>query len=162
VAVTADGKRAISASQDETLKVWDLRSGRALRTLEGHSGSVDGVAVTADGKRVVSASSDKTLKVWDLESGRALRTLEGHSAEVRGVAMAPEGKRAVSASEDKTLKVWELDTGRCIATFHCDGPAFCCAFADDHRIVAGDAGGRVYILSLEEPGSLCVWPARMR
>ncbi|MGA8030319.1 MAG: NB-ARC domain-containing protein, partial [Bryobacteraceae bacterium] len=69
VALTRDGKRAVSASDDNTLKVWDLESGRELRTLEGHSRSVTGVALTADGKRAVSASSDHTLKVWDLESG---------------------------------------------------------------------------------------------
>ena len=56
VAVTADGKRAVSASWDGTLKVWDLETGGVLRTLEGHTGSVTGVAVTADGKRAVSAS----------------------------------------------------------------------------------------------------------
>ena len=86
MAVTADGKRAVSASEDKTLKVWDLETGRALCTLEGHSAYVDGVAVTGDGKRAVSASGDKTLKVWDLETGRALRTLEGHAASVYGVA----------------------------------------------------------------------------
>jgi WD40 repeat protein len=75
---TADGKRAVSASEDETLKVWDLESGRALHTLKGHSKGVNGVAVTVDGKRAVSASDDKTVKVWDLESGRALHTLKGH------------------------------------------------------------------------------------
>jgi hypothetical protein len=72
VAVTPDGKRAVSASRDKTLKVWDLDTGRALRTLEGHSASVSGVAVTPDGKRAVSASEDNTLKVWDLETGLAL------------------------------------------------------------------------------------------
>jgi WD40 repeat protein len=153
VAVTPDGKRAVSASWDHTLKVWELETGRALRTLEGHSAFVFGVAVTPDGKRVVSASSDKTLKVWDLESGRALGTLEGHSASVRGVAVTPDGKRAVSASWDHTLKVWDLDTGLLIATFHCDAPARCCACGGERRIVAGDAGGRVYILSLEESGA---------
>ena len=49
--------------------MWDLESGRELRTLEGHSDWVNGVAVTPDGRRAVSASCDKTLKVWDLESG---------------------------------------------------------------------------------------------
>src|SRR5437764_1368138 len=76
VAVAADGTRAVSASFDHMLKVWDLDSGRALRILEGHSGRVLGVAVTGDGKRAVSASFDSTLKVWDLDSGCALRTLE--------------------------------------------------------------------------------------
>ena len=57
---------------------------------------------------------------------------------------------AVSASWDKTLKVWDLDTGLPIATFHCEGEAHCCAFADQRRIVAGDEFGRVYFLVLEE------------
>ena len=64
---------------DYTLKVWELESGRALRTLKGHTDSVIGVAVTPDGKRAVSASWDKTLKVWDLESGEALATFTGEA-----------------------------------------------------------------------------------
>jgi WD40 repeat protein len=130
--------------------VWDLETGREFRKLFGHSDAVFGVAVTADGKRAVSASGDRTLKVWDLATGRALRTLQGHSDSVLGVALTPDGKRAVSASEDRTLKVWDPDTGRLIATFHCDAPALCCACGGEHRIVAGDQGGRVYFLVLEE------------
>jgi WD40 repeat protein len=124
VAMTPDGKRAVSASSDKTLKVWDLETGRALRALEGHSDPVNGVAVTPDGKRAVSASDDETLKVWDLETGRVLCTLEGHFdsltiegvARVNGVAVTPDGKRAVSASADMTLKVWNLKTGRALRT----------------------------------------------
>ena len=82
MAVTPDGTRAVSVSRDHTVKVWDLDTGRALRTLEGHSDSVvysvHGVAVTPDGKRAVFVAEDHALKVWDLETGRALRTLEGH------------------------------------------------------------------------------------
>ena len=150
VAVTPDGKRAVSASRDHKLKVWDLDTGHVLRTLEGPSDEVWCVAVTPDGKRAVSASEDHTLKVWDLDTGRALRMLQGHSDSVEGVAVTPDGKRAVSASLDKTLKVWDLATGQPIATFICDAPALCCAFADQRRIAAGDRAGRVYFLVLEE------------
>src|ERR1017187_3016673 len=79
VTVTPDGKWAVSASDDATLRVWDLEAGRVLRTLEGHSFS--DVAVTPDGKRAVSASWDHTLKVWDLATGRTLCTLAGHSED---------------------------------------------------------------------------------
>jgi WD40 repeat protein len=81
-----------------------------------------------------------------------LRTLEGHSHSVSGVAVTSDGKRAVSASGDHTLKVWDLDSGPLVATFHCDGPAHCCAFVDAQHILAGDEGGHVYIL-LEESGA---------
>ncbi len=74
LAVTPDGKQAVSASDDQTLKVWDLVSGRELRTLTGHSNSVNAVAVTPDSKHAVSASSDHTLKVWDLETGTVVGT----------------------------------------------------------------------------------------
>ena len=52
----------------ETLKVWELESGRALRTLQGHAASVNSVAVTPDGRLAVSASADQTVKVWELTS----------------------------------------------------------------------------------------------
>ncbi len=111
VAVTPDGQRAVSASEDHTLKVWDLESGLELRTLTGHSREVYAVAVTDGGQRAVSASDDKTLKVWDVASGRELRTLIGHAGPVWAAAVTPDGQRAVSASGDKTLKVWELGSG---------------------------------------------------
>jgi len=108
VAVTPDERRAVSASEDKTLKVWDLASGRELRTFTGHSGLVRAVAVTPDGQRAVSASHDQTLKVWDLASGCELCTLTGHSDQVTAVAVTPDGQRAISASGDRTVKVWGL------------------------------------------------------
>ena len=66
VAVTADGRQAVSASEDGTLKLWDLARGATLRTLRGHTDRVNAVAVTADGRQAVSASADGTLKLWDL------------------------------------------------------------------------------------------------
>jgi WD40 repeat protein len=65
----ADGRHALSASNDRTLRLWDLKSGRSIRQLEGHTDRVSAVAVTPDGRRTVSASRDRTLRLWDLESG---------------------------------------------------------------------------------------------
>ena len=112
VAVTRDGQRAISASDDQTLKVWDLGTGQLQHTLAGHDGWVTAVAVTRDGHRAISASDDHTLKVWDLGTGQLQHTLAGHDGWVRAVAITRDGQRAISASDDQTLKVWDLGAGK--------------------------------------------------
>jgi WD40 repeat protein/predicted MPP superfamily phosphohydrolase len=117
VAVTPDGAHTVSASQDGTLKLWDLDRGTEIRTLSGHAGWVRDVAVTSDGARVVSASEDRTLKLWDLDQGAEIRTLTGHDNVVLTVAVTPDGQRAISGSHDKTLRLWDLDRGVVIHTF---------------------------------------------
>lgn len=151
VAITPDGRHAVSASDDKTLKVWNLEMGAEVRSLTGHSDLVRAVAVTPDGQHVVSASADKTLKIWHLESGNEIRTLTGHADRVNGVAVTPDGGRVFSASGDNTIKVWDFATGEMIATFVCDASARCCVCAGNRKIVAGDEGGRIYILALETP-----------
>jgi hypothetical protein len=145
--MTADGRRVVSASADHTLKIWDLATGRALATLEGHADRVTGCAVTTDGQRVVSASADKTLKVWDLATGRAVATLEGHAASVRGCAVTPDGQRVVSASSDGTLKVWDLETHACLLTHRGDVDYLAVA-ATATIVIAGDSAGGVWFLDV--------------
>jgi WD40 repeat protein len=65
--------------------------------------------------------------------------------------MSADGRRAVSASSDKTLRVWDLETGVTFAMFTCDHEVKSCAFMGDDRLIAGDRGGRVHFLRLEEP-----------
>jgi WD40 repeat protein len=142
VALSGDGRLAVSASRDGTLKLWEVESGRELRTLGGHTKWVTGVALSGDGRLAVSASEDQTLKVWEVESGREVRTLQGHTDGVNDVALSGDGRLAVSASRDGTLKAWEVESGYCIATFTCNGGALCCAFSDALKLIgAGDAGG---------------------
>jgi WD40 repeat protein len=69
-----------------------------------------------------------------------IRTLEGHSASVTGLALSGDGRRAVSASDDNTLKVWDVERGELLATFTCAAAAMCCAFINDCKMIAGDAG----------------------
>jgi WD40 repeat protein len=111
VAMQADGKRALSASDDHTLRWWDLETGTELLTLRGHSAQVNAVVLSGDGKLAVSSSYDKRMKVWELERGKEVHTLVGHSQLIHALAITKDGKRAVSASYDTTLKVWDLASG---------------------------------------------------
>ncbi len=116
VAITRDGRLAVSGSSDHTVKVWNLATERMLLTLEGHSSAVWGIAVSPDGRWAVSASADHTLKVWDLERGCLLGTIEGHTNSVNAVAVSGDGRRAVSVSADRTLKLWDVEGQRLLRT----------------------------------------------
>jgi WD40 repeat protein len=111
VAITPDGKFAVSCSDDRTLSLWDLQTGIELATLVGHDDWVMTVAITPDGKWVVSGSGDRTLKIWDLDTGNVVRTLYGHTRLIRAVAITPDGQYIVSASQDQTLKIWDFHQG---------------------------------------------------
>jgi WD40 repeat protein len=104
------GDFIVSASFDETLKVWDAQTGAELHTLKGHTFKVNGCAVDPLGDFIVSASSDETLKVWDAQTRTESHALTGHTGEVYGCAVSPLGDFIVSASSDETLKVWDAQT----------------------------------------------------
>jgi WD40 repeat protein len=96
VAVTPDGRHAVSASWDKTLKVWELETGKEARTLAGHLDRVRAVAVTPDGRRAVSTSDDKDLKVWDLETGATVATF---TCDAAFLCCACAGARRIVAGD---------------------------------------------------------------
>jgi WD40 repeat protein len=105
VAFFPDGSMLVSASDDDTVKMWDAGSGAELQTLKGHSYGVEAVAFSPNGKTLVSVSS--TVKLWDAGSGVELQTLEGqtlspHFAGVKAVAFSPDGKTLVSVSHSRS------------------------------------------------------------
>jgi len=116
VAFSPDGKLALSGSWDHTLKLWQVESGREIRTFKGHSNHVNAVAFSPDGKLALSGSRDETLKLWQVSNGREIRTFKGHSDGISSVAFSPDGKLALSGSW-QTLKLWQVSTGREIRTF---------------------------------------------
>ncbi len=135
-AISPDGKTVVSASYDKTLKLWELESGKEIRTFLGHEDGVNSCAISPDGKTLVSASRDKTLKLWELESGKEIRTLTGHKSVVKSCAISPDGKIVVSASSDNTIKLWDMGSGKKIRTL--TGHRFVvksCAISPDGKIV---------------------------
>jgi hypothetical protein len=112
IAFSPDGQRALSGAEDNTVRLWEVASGREIRPLEGHTGEVLTVAFSPDGKRALSGSMDRTLRLWDLTSGRELRRFEGHTERVSTVAFSPDGKQALSGSWDQTVSLWDVDSGK--------------------------------------------------
>ncbi|PSN58849.1 hypothetical protein BS50DRAFT_595118 [Corynespora cassiicola Philippines] len=159
VAFSPDSQRLASASWDNTVKIWDSTSGKALQTLEGHSHSiwdltsgkclqtleghssgVNSVAFSPDSQRLASASHDNTVKIWDSASGKCLQTLEGHSYSVRSVAFSPDSQQLASASDDKTVKIWDSTSGKCLQTISVDTFLHTIAFDADGSSLHTDIG----------------------
>ncbi len=117
IAFSPDGRRALSASDDKTVRLWDVAGGTELRCLEGHTDEVHAVTFSPDGRRGLSGSQDRTLRLWDLASGRELRCFQGHTDKVSSVAFSPDGRQILSASWDQTVRVWDVDSGRELRRF---------------------------------------------
>ncbi len=118
VAFSSDGTTLGSASDDKTIKLWNLASGQEIRTLKGHSNWIWTVAFSLDSNTLASGSADKTIKLWNLETGKLIRTLEGHSDGITSVAFSRDSKTLASgsASKDMKIKLWNLETRKLIRT----------------------------------------------
>lgn len=114
---TYDNQTIITGSQDMSLKVWEVSTGKLTQVLVGHEEAISCVAATPLCKSVVvSGSQDCNLIVWDTTTGNVTFTLTGHSANIINVAVSIDGVVAVSASDDNTLMAWNIsETGHRIA-----------------------------------------------
>jgi WD40 repeat protein len=98
LAVTPDGKRAISGSYDMTLKVWNLDTGEEIFTFDRHIGSINGVKITLDGERAISISEDSSLRIWNVWTGVEIASFVGESA-IRCCAISSD-ELTIIAGED--------------------------------------------------------------
>jgi serine/threonine protein kinase len=108
VALSPDGRRALSGSEDHSVRLWEVDNGREICRLQGHTGWAWTVAFSPDGRQALSGGDDKTLRLWNLEKGMEIGRLEGHTDWVSCVAFAPDGRTALSGSNDQTLRLWRL------------------------------------------------------
>lgn len=140
-----------SGSDDKTVKIWDLKHKKEVRTFRGHLGKVYAVAISPDGQSIVSGSDDKTIKIWDLNTGKEIRTLNGHQGIVTSVAISPDGQTIVSGSYDRTIKIWDFKTGKEIHTLNAHlGEVLSVAISPDgEKIASGSADRTIKIWHLK-------------
>ena len=99
---------------DSTVKIWNIESGECLRTIKGHSATVEAVVLSKDGRNLLSASDDKTLKLWDVESGKGTGNFLGHTLSVTGADMTSDCNMIVSSSQDRTVRLWDRKSEKCL------------------------------------------------
>lgn len=164
-----DGGLVASGLDDETVKIWDAKTGTEISTLHGHSGPVSSVCFSPDNLRIASGSWDRTIRIWDIEGISEISTLESHSRhrdKVSSVALTPDGRRIASGSRDGTVRIWDAETGGNIRTIEYDSGIWSVAYSPDGRCIAAGASNDTFVISDAESGATistcgppCVDPA---
>ncbi|HZU34473.1 MAG TPA: WD40 repeat domain-containing protein, partial [Gemmataceae bacterium] len=144
---TPDGHRLISGGGDETVRVWEVATGRVLYTLEGHGAVVNRLAISRDGRWLASASdrgrADPDVRLWDLSKGREVRHFHPRFAWASALAFSSDGRylavggEAPHGGERSVAQVWETATGKEWRVF--TGPKggiSCVAWSPDDRMLA--------------------------
>jgi WD40 repeat protein len=115
-----DGQQVVTASNDGTARVWDVKSGKEIARLQGHDKGVTSAAFSPDGQRVVTGSKDGTARIWDTTPKfplLAFATL-GYHRDVSTATFSAHGRLVVTTSwEDNTARVWDVETGKQVAQF---------------------------------------------
>jgi WD40 repeat protein/serine/threonine protein kinase/pSer/pThr/pTyr-binding forkhead associated (FHA) protein len=173
--VNPSGRFAVSGGEDQTIRLWDITTGRCMYTFRGHQGQVSAVAISPDGSQLVSGSQDKTVKLWSIAASTHLFTFgddaaesqrrlgwmrqmfnksqpsssgNGHKGTVRSVALSADRRYLLSGGDDAAVKLWDALTGKCLHTLkEHKAPVFAVEFSANSR----------YALSASEDQTIKLW-----
>ncbi|MCA9229491.1 MAG: protein kinase [Planctomycetales bacterium] len=139
--ISPNGKFLVTGSWDQSVKIWDIESGQAIRKLEGvHNGYVNSVEFSPDGALVLTGSDDGTARLWEAATGKASAvTFRGHESRIRQARFSHDGQRVLTSANDKTARIWDARSGQLQLTLegHVWG-VLCGEFSSDgQRVVTG-------------------------
>lgn len=107
LALSPDGRHAVTASADKSVRLWDLETGKAVKTFEGHTAAVTNVALAPDGRRLASVDATGLVRLWDVTTGKETAQIVGDpTGKSRGLAFARDG-RTLALLSDKGIALWE-------------------------------------------------------
>jgi len=152
VAISADGRSALTASFDYSIILWDLESETVRTELTGHEAAVNAAVFLPGDLEALSASDDGTIMLWDLERGEVKARLKAHDGKVVAVAVSRDGRFAASVGWDRRLRLWALDDQDALEDLkplHVldgrDNLNAVCFSADGETVIAGVSNGEMIV-----------------
>ncbi len=112
VSFSPDGLTLASGGSDRYVRIWDIETGRLLRSLRGHTQDIRQVAFSPDGQTLATGSEDRTIRLWNPSSGETTRLLfTRYDHAVTDMSYSPDGLMLARAGQNKDIKIWEVTTG---------------------------------------------------
>ncbi len=112
-AFSPDGKTLATGGIDDSLVLWDVDTGRALRRTAEHDRSINALAYSSDGAQLASGDYGGTIHIWDVETGALKTTIDEQTEAIRLLAFLPDGKTLLSSSGNGAFH-WNAETGELI------------------------------------------------
>jgi len=129
---------ALTGSDDQTARLWDIVTAKEIRCFEGHSATVQSVAISVDGRTVLTGSSDATARLWITATGAEICCFE-HPASVTSAVFSPNSKQILTGSQDGKARLWDAETGHLLRNFegHAGSILAVASSSDGRKILTG-------------------------
>ncbi|MEM6453002.1 MAG: WD40 repeat domain-containing protein [Cyanobacteria bacterium P01_D01_bin.105] len=164
IAYSPNSQYIASGSVDNTLKIWNAKTGQLIRTIivsNDPENWVYAVAFSPDSQKIVTAGEDSIIRIWDLTSGKQMgQALTGHTGPVRSVLFSPDGKKIVSGGDDKAIRIWETESGETLLENIHWGAVLAVAFSPNGQVVASGSTDNTIRLWNANTGELIGEPMR--
>ena len=155
VVFSPDGQYVATGSRDNSIKLWELKTGREIRTFLGHQSPVNTVVFDPSGQRLASGSSDNNIIIWEVATGTIKHTLIGHQNRVTSLQFNEESTKLLSGGWESQVLLWDVESGVKLGEFKGNpargvGVGVEVSFTKGDQIITGNDDGKIFVYNMDD------------